>query len=119
MAKPGQLPEQILAAVARRNRYPLGVLIYYGPDDQTCTRVTAAVINAPNARPDFRHWYGDQPASDPQVIAEIGDFFRLHGVRAALMTEGIVDCPHDEGIDYPEGEPCPYCPFWSEQRKAS
>jgi hypothetical protein len=22
-------------------------------------------------------------------------------------------CPHEEGVDYPEGEACPDCPFWA------
>ena len=21
-------------------------------------------------------------------------------------------CPHEEGEDFPEGEDCPFCPFW-------
>ncbi|MFL5236975.1 MAG: hypothetical protein ACJ8EL_05125 [Rhizomicrobium sp.] len=31
------------------------------------------------------------------------------------MTEGIVGCPHEEGIDYPLGEACPDCPYWAER----
>lgn len=118
MAKPGQIPSQIQAAVAEHDHahYPLGVVIYYGPDAQTCTRVTAAVIKVPHARPEFRHWRGEAPHTDAQVIAEIGEFFRLHSVQTAVMTDGIVDCPHDEGVDYPTGESCPYCPYWSKQR---
>jgi hypothetical protein len=27
------------------------------------------------------------------------------------MTDGIIGCPHQEGIDY-EGEWCPFCEFW-------
>lgn len=29
------------------------------------------------------------------------------------MTDSILGCPHEEGIDYPEGGSCPQCPFWS------
>jgi hypothetical protein len=29
------------------------------------------------------------------------------------MVEKIFGCPHEEGIDYPEGEKCPYCPYWA------
>jgi hypothetical protein len=28
------------------------------------------------------------------------------------MADRIIGCPHEEGIDYPEGEECPLCPFW-------
>jgi hypothetical protein len=24
----------------------------------------------------------------------------------------VIGCPHEEGIDFPEGQECPYCPFW-------
>ncbi len=119
MPKPGQLPPQLLAVLANRQDYPLGALAYYGPDDHTCTRITAAVINAPNARPQFRHWWGESPETDPWVIAEIGEFFRLYRVREAVMTEGIIGCPHDEGIDYPEDEECPYCPFWNARQPST
>jgi hypothetical protein len=37
---------------------------------------------------------------------------REHNVRSLIMMEEIFGCPHEEGIDYPEGEPCPQCPFW-------
>jgi hypothetical protein len=28
------------------------------------------------------------------------------------MSREMLGCPHDEGIDYPEGEACPEYPFW-------
>jgi hypothetical protein len=27
--------------------------------------------------------------------------------------KGLFGCPHEEGIDYPDGETCPQCPFWA------
>jgi hypothetical protein len=29
-----------------------------------------------------------------------------------IITDRIIGCPHEEGDDYPEGEPCPMCDFW-------
>jgi MFS family permease len=34
------------------------------------------------------------------------------GVRSVAMVDRIIGCPHEEGVDYPEGEECPECPFW-------
>jgi len=34
-----------------------------------------------------------------------------HGVLTIAMTDGIIGCPHQEGIDH-EGESCPVCEFW-------
>src|ERR1700730_10033457 len=35
-------------------------------------------------------------------------------VRSVVMTNGIIGCPHQEGIDY-HGEWCPVCEFWRER----
>jgi hypothetical protein len=35
-----------------------------------------------------------------------------HGVLTVAMADRIIGCPHEEGIDYPEGAACPLCPFW-------
>jgi hypothetical protein len=29
------------------------------------------------------------------------------------MTDRIIGCPHEEGIDYPDGQKCPQCPYWA------
>jgi hypothetical protein len=34
------------------------------------------------------------------------------GVKSVVMTDRIIGCPHEEGIDY-EGATCPACPFWA------
>ena len=115
MPKPGQLPQQLLEILETKEVYPVGTLAYYGPDDQSCSRIIASVVNAPNARPQFRDWLGDDVCVDPQVAAEIGEFFRLNGVCDVIMTEGIIGCLHDQGLDYPDGEKCPQCPFWHQE----
>jgi hypothetical protein len=33
-------------------------------------------------------------------------------VKTVAMTDRIIGCPHEEGIDY-EGPVCPHCPFWA------
>ena len=30
-----------------------------------------------------------------------------------VITDRIIGCPHEEGLDYPEGSKCPQCPFWA------
>ena len=32
--------------------------------------------------------------------------------KSVVMTDRIIGCPHEEGIDY-EGATCPACPFWA------
>jgi len=50
---------------------------------------------------------------DPKVTEEIRKFFALHGVKSVIMTDGNLGCPHEEGIDFPRGRDCPFCPFWA------
>lgn len=40
---------------------------------------------------------------------------RKQGAKSVAMTDAILGCPHEEGIDYPEGEKCPHCPFWADK----
>jgi hypothetical protein len=92
--------------------YPLGVLLYYGPDDKTVTKITAEIFTSPASEPVIKRWYGDQVTTDRQVLAELGSYFKTHQVKRVVMTDKVIGCPHESGIDYPEGETCPYCPFW-------
>ena len=38
---------------------------------------------------------------------------RMHAVKGVVAVDRIIGCPHEEGIDYPEGGKCPACPFWA------
>src|SRR5436190_20615145 len=48
---------------------------------------------------------------DPGIAREILEFIEEHRVRSVAITDGIIGCPHQQGIDY-EGEWCPVCEFW-------
>lgn len=95
-----------------QNHKPVGTLIYYGPDDQTVTKMTAGVVYSKDSQPINKTWYGDNVTTNPAIIAELGKFFQEHGVEKVVMTDKVAGCPHEEGIDYPAGEECPLCPFW-------
>jgi hypothetical protein len=49
---------------------------------------------------------------DPQIGAAVKDFLRRHQVRQVVVGDGIIGCPHEEGVDYPDGDECPQCPWW-------
>ena len=96
--------------------YPIGTLVYYGPDADTITKVTASVVTAEDSPPIQRSWEGEGVAENTAVAAEIGSFFRQQGIRRVVMTDRVVGCPHVEGVDYPMGEDCPYCPYWKDHK---
>jgi hypothetical protein len=41
-------------------------------------------------------------AVSDQVLA----FLKEHGPKSVIVTDGLIGCPHEGGIDYPEGKSC-------------
>lgn len=111
----------LVAAAARGFRgFPVGTVALYGPDDRRATKIAAAVMRSPDMEPDpVRRWSnrGGDPAvdirRDESVAREVSEFFASEGVKTVILSDGIMGCPHEEGVDYPIATSCPYCPFWS------
>lgn len=96
--------------------YPVATVAYYGPDNRRATKAAVGIIPAEGEDPDIlERWFSDARdiRRDHRVNEQVLRFIRSHDVRSVVMTDGIVGCPHEEGIDYPEGEVCPHCPFWA------
>lgn len=93
----------------------VGTIAFYGPDNRHASKVVVGVApRAGDAITELRRWFEDRldVRIDPKVGREVTAFLREHGVRNVVMAEGIIGCPHEEGVDYPEGAECPKCPFW-------
>ena len=99
---------------APTKQFPIGTIVYYGPDDKVTTKIVASVFLTENDPPKTMKWTGDGVVTNPQVIAELGRFFKENGVQRVVMTGSNAGCPHDEAIDYPIGEKCPVCLYWKE-----
>ena len=110
-----QYLEHFRKAIQSQTNYPIGTIAYYGPNDQTVTKIVAAVLPDEKTNPLLKKWIGEGVGEEPDTAAEIGEFFREQDVQNVVMTEGIIGCPHEEGIDYPVGESCPDCPYWREE----
>ena len=88
---------------------------FYGPDDTRATKVAVGIVPAENAEPtQVERWFNDERdvRADAAISKAILDFLAGHGVRSVALTGGIIGCPHEEGVDYPEGQACPRCPCW-------
>ncbi len=94
--------------------WPVATIAFYGPNLSRATKVAVGIVPSENAAVEGLHdWkvdHGDIRA-DPAIAREILEFIEKHQVRSVAMTDGIIGCPHQEGIDY-EGEWCPVCEFW-------
>jgi hypothetical protein len=45
-------------------------------------------------------------------LREVLDFIDENEASTVSMVEEIFGCPHEEGIDYPEGDFCPEYTYW-------
>ena len=95
--------------------YPVGTIAFYGPDAERASKAAVAVIVAPDTEPvALRRWFADSgDVRNDKTFKEIALFLRDNEVHSVAMTKEMMGCPHEEGIDYPEGEACPVCPFWA------
>jgi hypothetical protein len=95
--------------------YPVATIAYYGPDDERASKVAVGIIYGEGSEPAaLERWFSEtgDVRSDPGVDRAILEFVQVHGAISVVASSGIIGCPHEEGIDYPEGEVCPRCPFW-------
>ncbi len=95
--------------------YPVATIAFYGPNDKNASKVAVGILTKEDADPDvLERWFaGDRDVrADPAVAHEILEFIQRHGAKSVVMTDHIIGCPHEEGLDYPEGRVCPQCPFW-------
>lgn len=96
--------------------FPVGTVAFYGSDDRCATKIAAAVILGEGEEPaDLRRWTSEDAdlRRNGDVLEEVSAFLKAHGVRSVGMIDRIIGCPHEEGVDYPQGEVCPACPFWA------
>ncbi len=96
--------------------YPLATVAYYGPDARMATKAAVAVLPFEGAEPEaLERWFNEARdiRRDHRVNQQILQFIRSHGAKSVIMTDGIIGCPHEEGVDYAEGDVCPHCPYWA------
>ena len=99
----------------RTSRLPVATVALYGPNDTRATKLTVGIVPAEDAEAtDLRRWFseGADIRNDAGIAEEVLAFIDAAGARSIVMTDRIIGCPHEEGIDY-EGPTCPACPFWA------
>ncbi len=96
-----------------KTKMPMATVAYYGPDDKVSTKVAVGIFEQLGKEPvELKRWAGNDVVNDPLIVKEVADFIRQRGAKSVVVTDGNMGCPHEEGIDFPQGKDCPYCPFW-------
>jgi hypothetical protein len=103
--------------VNRKTGCPIATIAYYGPDDQFASKVAVGIILTEGEKEasHLRRWFAKEQdvRLEITILNEILEYIRPYRPRRIAMVDRIIGCPHEEGIDYPMGETCPYCPFWA------
>ena len=96
--------------------FPVATIAFYGPDDTHASKVAVGIVAEQDAEPiALERWFAEDGdvRTDPVVAGEILQFLGVHGAKSVIMTDRLIGCPHEEGVDYPDGQVCPQCPFWA------
>ena len=94
----------------------IATVAFYGPTADLATKIAVSIIPDERNSPDqLERWFseGIDVRRDPVVGEQIQAFLRQHQARSVVVTDSVIGCPHEEGIDYPEGHSCPHCPHWA------
>ena len=102
----------------RKTAYPLATLAYYGPDNTRASKAVVGIVDSEQASDVslLQKWWSDTSdiRTDQAIIEQILSFLDEQHIQRVAMVDRIIGCPHEEGIDYPEGEDCPQCPYWAD-----
>jgi len=96
--------------------YPIATIAFYGPTADFASKVAVGVFCTETEDPDVLERFfseGTDVRFDKAVAEKVLSVIESHGVQSVMMTDSIIGCPHEEGIDYSEGTSCPQCPFWA------
>ena len=96
--------------------YPLATVAFYGPNADFASKVAVGILTSDNGKPEaLERWFstGVDIRLDRLIGEKVAAFVKAHGVLSVVEPPGTLGCPHEEGIDYPDGEACPQCPNWA------
>lgn len=93
---------------------PKATLAFYGPDNMRASKAVLGIFLRDDDEAIIHQYFSDDADARYKIdiLENILARLREHNVRSLIMMEEIFGCPHEEGIDYSKGEPCPQCPFW-------
>jgi hypothetical protein len=104
--------DHLMKGLERRARegfkgYPLGIIAFYGYTDKAASKAVIGIVKAAGAAADnIKTWIfpnGDLRKDVPSLKA-LFRYIEAHQVVSVALTPGIYYCPHEPGVDFPEGE---------------
>jgi hypothetical protein len=102
--------------------YPLVTVAFYGPDDRHASKAVAGLVPSEGVElTDVERWFAheEDARDDLEIAGGLAQFVERHGAKTVVLADRIIGCPHEEGVDYPEGQKCLRCPFWANRDRWS
>jgi hypothetical protein len=96
--------------------YPVATIAFYGPTATLATKVVVSITRDEGHDVDpLERWFSESGdvRNDLDIADKISAFLKENRAKSVIVTDGLIGCPHEEGIDYPEGKSCPQCPYWA------
>jgi len=111
-------PSSRLRKKAKRDfqGFPAATIAFYGPTADFASKVVVGIAKSANSEIDpLKKWFSetDDLRTDEHIALQISAFLKEQNAKSVVMADRIIGCPHEEGIDYPDGQSCPKCPFWA------
>ena len=93
--------------------FPQATIALYGPSNRLATKIALGIFTHKDADPIMMRWHSEiDIRHDTKVMHEILKTLKLNEVKSVVMTDKIIGCPHEEGVDYPEKGDCVNCTYW-------
>src|ERR1019366_7918819 len=87
--------------------YPVAAIAFYGPTAALATKVVVSIVRDEGQDPDpLERWFSENTdvRNDPATGAALLAFLQDRGANSVTPTDGLIGCPHEEGIDWPPGK---------------
>jgi hypothetical protein len=99
--------------------HPIATIALYGPTNNVASKIVCSIINHEGAEPEpMRKWTSKKDIrKSEKTMEEVLMFIQENDAKTVAMLDKIIGCPHEEGIDYPDGEACPDCKYWKNRNR--
>jgi hypothetical protein len=87
--------------------YPAATIAFNGPTATLATKVVVSIVRDEGHEPDpLERWFSEDTdvRNNPAVGEKVVAFLKENAAKSVIVTDGLIGCPHEEGIDYPEGK---------------
>ncbi|MEJ6472836.1 hypothetical protein [Pseudoalteromonas piscicida] len=97
--------------------FPIATIAFYGADNKSASKLVCAIVPYQGADPEqIAKWFSSTDIRKPEnILKKVLAFIDENDAQTVSMVEEIIGCPHEEGVDYPEGEYCSQCLYWKER----